>query len=137
MLDELSIYDGNNGKFSDDSAENIIRSIKNIVDIDDIAEIRLLSATPFTIENFLETKEQIANGTFKTESIKYSMQNDLLLFYQVLTINNKYYVVAHRDPFEIYYNQVIMWFHELVYNFTSIPNDNLIYKNPKLSIGNN
>lgn len=137
MMDDNNVYDDNIGKFTDESVENIIRSINNIVDIDEIVQISLLSATPFTIENFLEIKEKIHTGTFSPSKINYTLQKDILLFYQIVTVTDKYYALAHRDPFEVYFNEVIMWFHELVYTYSSIPEENIIYKKPVAVLSNN
>lgn len=109
-MDNSGIFDESSGKFSEDYVELILKSARNLVEPDDVSEIVLLRTMPFSAENFLEVKESIINGSFEFDKIDYTATNDLLFFYQVHTNSGKYYAVAHRDPFELYFNEAIIWY---------------------------
>ncbi len=101
------------GKFAQEYIDAILKSVSFIVEPERISEIDLLKTSPFTIETFLETKDSILDGSFRVSEIDFSFKKDILLFYQVLTNDNLIYAIAHRDPFEVYFNEAIMWYHKL------------------------
>lgn len=108
--------------------ETIIKSVSNIVEQNRIAEIALLQTSPFSIETFLETKTNILNGSFRAVELDYSFEKDILLFYQVITRDKSIYAIAHRDPFEIYYNEAIMWYHKLSKKISGYDENHIIFR---------
>ncbi|OGU15177.1 MAG: hypothetical protein A2X61_15110 [Ignavibacteria bacterium GWB2_35_12] len=112
-MDISGIFDESSGRFTEECIELLLKSARNLVEPDDVREIVLLKTMPFSAENFLETKESIINGGFVFNKIDYKSTNDILFFYQVFTSGGKYYVIAHRDPFELYFNEAIIWYNVL------------------------
>ncbi|MGA2298364.1 MAG: hypothetical protein ABSG15_12525, partial [FCB group bacterium] len=96
--------------------------------LEEIEEIVLLKTTDFSIENFLEIKSSIIKNELIVPKTDYSFRRDILFFYQVVTNTGKTYAIAHRDPFEIYFNQAIMWFYELPHKFSDYPTENVLYR---------
>lgn len=126
-MDSSGIYDTSSRKFTDDGIWVILKSAERLVEPETIEEITLLRTQPFSSENFLETKENIINGKLDIGEIDYSMTEDILFFYQVKTLEGKYYAIAHRDPFELYYNEAIIWYNELANKITGYKENHLIY----------
>ncbi|MCL5992380.1 MAG: hypothetical protein M1419_09825 [Bacteroidetes bacterium] len=130
-MDGSGIFDESSGRFTDECVESILKSARNLLEPDDVREIVLLKTMPFSAENFLETKERIINGRFEFDKIDYTATNDLLFFYQVHTNGGNYYAVAHRDPFELYFNEAIIWYNELPDKITGNGQGLMIYSGNK------
>jgi len=127
-MDGIETLFNEKGKFAEEYVDAIFKSVSNIVEPERIAEIALLKTSPFSIETFLETKDSIIDGSFRVSELDYSFKKDILLFYQVITNDNLIYAIAHRDPFEVYYNEAIMWYHKLAKKITGYSERHIIFK---------
>ena len=126
-MDGSGIFDESSGRFSEECVELLLKSARNLVEPDDVKEIILMKTMPFSAENFLETKESIITGRFEFNKIDYTSANDILFFYQVHTNGGRYYAVAHRDPFELFFNEAIIWYNLLADKITGNGIGLLIY----------
>jgi hypothetical protein len=122
------IFEVETGTFFQEYVESIMASISGFISMEEIEEIVLLNTSDFSIENFLEIKSSIIKNELIITKTDYSFRRDILFFYQVVTTSGKTYAIAHRDPFEIYFNQAIMWFYELPHKFSDYPVENVLYK---------
>ena len=127
-MDSAVIYDSSLHRFSDEGVQLILKSAEKLIEPEIIEEIILLKVQPFSAENFLETKESIIGGSFDYRGDKYTITNDILFFYQVETSEGKYYAIAHRDPFELYFNEAIIWYNQLPKKLTGDSGELVIYK---------
>ncbi|TAL67136.1 MAG: hypothetical protein EPN82_16330 [Bacteroidetes bacterium] len=112
-MDSSGIYNSSIRRFTDEGVDVILKSAEKLIEPETIEEITLLRAQPFSAENFLETKESILSGNIDFDNTDYTSTSDILLFYQVKTSEGKYYAIAHRDPFELYFNEAIIWYNQL------------------------
>jgi len=126
-MDGSGIFDESSGRFTDESVELLVKAAGNLFEPDEVQEITLLRTQPFSAENFLETKESVLGGNFEFDKFDYTATNDILFFYQVHTSGGRYYAVAHRDPFELYFNEAIIWYNELSEKISGNSHEHVIY----------
>ncbi|MBI5326485.1 MAG: hypothetical protein HZB41_14635 [Ignavibacteriae bacterium] len=126
-MDGSGLYNSAERRFTEESVEMILNSAKTLIEIEEIEEIVLLKTMPFSGENFIDTKESILNRSIEFPEMNYSVTEDILFFYQVETSEGKYFAIAHRDPFELYFNEAIIWYSRLDLKIDGYRREHVIY----------